>query len=68
MLDAPLLTAFVRAAEKAGPRDIAILNAAIELERTGIKAYDASAVGLLSAHIVTVAGAFRADIWRIATR
>ncbi len=62
LLGAPLLTAFVQAAEKAVPGDIAILNAAIELERAGIKAYDdAGATGLLSAHVATVAATFRAD-------
>src|SRR6185312_1203243 len=53
LLGAPILTAFVRAAEKAVPGDIAILNTAIELERAGIKAYDdAGATGLLSGHVL----------------
>lgn len=35
----PRMTSFVEAAEKADPGDIATLNAAVELERAGIKAY-----------------------------
>ena len=58
----PLMTTFVEAAEKADPGDIASLNAAIELERAGIKAYqDAAATGILSKEVLAIASGFAAD-------
>lgn len=58
----PLLTALVEAATTADATDLATLNAAIELERAGIKAYDdAAATGLLSGHLADVAARFRLD-------
>lgn len=59
----PLMTSFVKAAEQiADPADLASLNAAIELERAGIKAYtDAGATGLLSPALLHVASGFMAD-------
>jgi rubrerythrin len=57
-----LLSAFVSAAQNADPADMASLNAAIELERAGIKAYaDALATKLLSAPVAAVAAGFAAD-------
>jgi hypothetical protein len=51
-----------RAAQAADPADLQTLNAAIELERAGIKAYDdAAATGLLSAPVLAVALGFRSD-------
>jgi rubrerythrin len=58
----PLMTAFVDAADSLDPNDLAALNAAIELERAGIKAYtDAAATGLVSAPVLKVAQGFMAD-------
>ena len=58
----PLMTTFVEAAGAADPDDIAALNAAIELERAGIKAYlDAAGTKLLSAGVLEVAKGFIAD-------
>lgn len=59
----PLMTSLVQAAEKiTDPADLASLNAAIELERAGIKAYaDAGATGLLTPAILAVASGFMAD-------
>ena len=58
----PLMTRFVEAAQAADKNDLATLNAAIELERAGIKAYaDAAATGLLPAGILQVAKGFAAD-------
>jgi rubrerythrin len=59
----PLMTRFVEAAQNsADPADLQTLNAAIELERAGIKAYaDAAATGLLSAPVLLVAQGFVAD-------
>jgi rubrerythrin len=58
----PLMTAFVDAATNADPNDLAMLNAAIELERAGIKAYtDAAATGLVSPPVLKVAQGFIAD-------
>ena len=57
-----LMTAFVSAAQNADAGDLAMLNAAIELERAGIKAYDdAAATKLLSPGVLKVALGFRAD-------
>lgn len=57
-----LLRAFVDAAQGADPGDISTLNAAAELERAGIKAYqDAAATGLLSPGVIVVAKGFIAD-------
>ena len=57
-----LLSSFAAAAVLADPADIASLNAAIELERAGIKAYtDAAATKLLSPGVLAVAGGFIAD-------
>ena len=59
----PLMTRFVDAAQNAAdPDEIQTLNAAIQLERTGIKAYaDAAATGFLSAPLLQVAQGFIAD-------
>ncbi|GAC1406833.1 MAG: ferritin-like domain-containing protein [Candidatus Velthaea sp.] len=58
----PLMTSFVEAAAAADKNDIAALNAAIELERAGIKAYvDAAATGLISPGVLKVAQGFIAD-------
>lgn len=58
----PLLGSFVDAAQSAAPEDLATLDAAIELERAGIKAYaDAAATGLLSAPVLKIASGFSAD-------
>jgi len=58
----PRMTAFVEAAQKADPGDIATLNTAIELERAGIKAYqDAAATGILPQDVLAIAGGFMAD-------
>jgi rubrerythrin len=57
-----LMTRFVQAASVADADDIAALNAAIELERAGIKAYQvAAATKLLSAPVLAVCGRFVAD-------
>jgi hypothetical protein len=57
-----LLSSFAAAAVTADPADIATLNAAIELERAGIKAYvDAAGTKLLSPGILAVAAGFIAD-------
>jgi bacterioferritin (cytochrome b1) len=58
----PLMTRFVEAAQTADPNDIASLNAAIAIERAGIKAYtDAAGTGLLSKPVLAVASGFLAD-------
>ena len=58
----PLMTRLVDAATFADPADVAALNAQIELERAGIKAYaDAAATGLLDASLLAVAGRFASD-------
>jgi rubrerythrin len=58
----PLMTRFVEAAETADPSDIGALNAALALERAGVKAYtDAAATGLLSKPVLAVASGFLAD-------
>jgi len=58
----PLMTSFVEAAQGADPADLATLNAAIALERAGIKAYsDGAATGLLSKPVLAVASGFMAD-------
>ena len=58
----PLMTRLVDAATFADPADVAALNAQIELERAGIKAYaDAGATGLLSKPVLVLAGRFVAD-------
>ena len=58
----PLMTTFVEAAGTADPDDVAALNAAIELERAGIKAYqDAAGTGLLSAGVLNAAKGFMGD-------
>lgn len=57
-----LMTHLVEAAQSADAGDLATLNAAIELERAGIKAYDdAAATKLLSPGVLQVALGFRAD-------
>ncbi len=57
-----LLDRFVARAAAADPKDMATLNAAIELERAGIKAYDdAAATRLLSPGVLKVATLFRGD-------
>ncbi len=59
---AVLLDRFVARAENAAPGDIETLNAAIELERAGIKAYDdAAATNLLTPKILAVALLFKRD-------
>ncbi len=59
---AALLPAFARAAAAASPDDMGILNAALELERAAVKAYDdAAATKLLTAPVLAVALQFRAD-------
>jgi len=57
------MTRFVEAAQRtADPADLQTLNAAIELERAGIKAYaDAAQTGLLSPAVLAVAQGFVAD-------
>lgn len=61
LLGAPLLRELA-AASAAAPGDIQTLNAAIELERAGIAAYNAAAkTGFLKGRVLTVALAFRAD-------
>jgi rubrerythrin len=58
----PLMTRLVAAAENADPADLETLNAAIQLERAGIKAYnDAAATGLLTPPVLAVAQGFIAD-------
>jgi bacterioferritin (cytochrome b1) len=59
----PLMTRFVDAAQNgADPDDLQTLNAAIALERAGIKAYtDGAATGLLSAPVLAIAQGFIAD-------
>lgn len=62
LIGLPALRAFASAATRASDSDLSILNVAIELERAGIKAYqDASATGLLSAHVGAVAAGFMRD-------
>jgi hypothetical protein len=57
-----LLWSCAAAAAAADPADIATLNAAIEIERAGIKAYaDAAATHLLSPPVLALAGGFLAD-------
>jgi rubrerythrin len=59
---AVLLDRFVARAESAAPGDIETLNAAIELERAGIKAYDdAAETKLLTPKILSVALLFKRD-------
>jgi rubrerythrin len=46
----------------ASPKDVAVLNSAIPLERAGIKAYqDAASLGILSAPVLEVAKGFMTD-------
>jgi rubrerythrin len=62
LVGSSLLTSFVRAASTADPSDIDSLNAAIELELAGIKAYDdAAATRLLKPAVLKVALGFRRD-------
>jgi hypothetical protein len=57
-----LLASLAAAAQAATPADLSTLDAAIELERAGIKAYaDAAATGLLSPPVLAIATAFAAD-------
>ena len=57
-----LLDRFVARAENAAPSDIETLNAAIELERAGIKAYDdAASTKLLQPKVLALAMLFRRD-------
>jgi hypothetical protein len=57
-----LVSSFAAAAQSATPADIGTLNAALELERAGIKAYaDAAATGLLSPPVLKIALGFAAD-------
>lgn len=58
----PMLRSLADAAERADPGDIQTLNAAIELENAGIKAYtDAAATGLLTKSVLVVASSFKRD-------
>ena len=58
----PLMTTFVEAASAVDADDLGTLQAALELERAAIKAYqDGAATGLLSAPVLTVARGFIAD-------
>lgn len=58
----PLMTRLVNAAQGADPDDLQTLNAAIALERAGIKAYtDAAGTGLLTPAVLQVAQGFIAD-------
>jgi bacterioferritin (cytochrome b1) len=62
LVGVPLMTQLVEAATRADADDLASLNAQIELERAGIKAYaDAGATGLLDASLLAVAGRFATD-------
>lgn len=62
VIDGALLARLAVAATNADPADVATLNAAIELERAGIKAYtDGAASGLLSRPVADLAARFRAD-------
>jgi hypothetical protein len=62
LIGAPLLIQLADAAQAADPADIDSLNAAIALERAGIKAYaDAASTGLLSKPVLVLAGRFVAD-------
>jgi len=62
LVGVPLMTQLVEAATRAEIDDLASLNAQIELENAGIKAYaDARATGLLDAPLLTVAGRFASD-------
>jgi bacterioferritin (cytochrome b1) len=62
LVGVPLMTQLVQAAEGADLDDLATLDAQIELERAGIKAYaDAAATGLLDAPLLAVAGRFVSD-------
>lgn len=57
-----LLDRLVARAANADPHDVQTLNAAIELERAGIKAYDdAAATKLLSPKVLALALLFRRD-------
>jgi hypothetical protein len=57
-----LLASLADAATAATAADLSTLDAAIELERAGIKAYaDAAATGLLSPPVLAIANAFAAD-------
>ena len=59
---AVMLDRAVAQAETIVPGDLDALNAAIELERAGIKAYtDAAGTGLLTGHVAHVASLFRND-------
>ncbi len=58
----PLVSRFALAAAAADPSDLASLNAAVEIERAGIKAYtDALATGLLTPPVRVLAQRFIAD-------
>lgn len=58
----PLMSRFVEAAVRLDADDIDSLNAQIELERAGVKAYrDAQATGLLAPPVMEVAGRFASD-------
>ncbi len=62
LIGVSLLGELVAAATNIDPNDLATLNAAIELERGGIKAYeDAAATKLLSPAVLKAALGFRAD-------
>lgn len=63
VLSAPSLYArLVRAAGKADPADIKLLNTALSLERAAVKAYaDATATNVLSPSVLAVFNAFAAD-------
>jgi rubrerythrin len=62
LVGASLMREFVDAATGANPGDLQTLNAAIELENAGIKAYDdAAATKLLAPAVLSVALGFRAD-------
>ena len=59
---AVLLDRFVARAESAAPGDLDTLNAAIELERAGIKAYDdAASTKLLQPNVLALAMIFKRD-------
>lgn len=62
LVGVPLMTRLVEAAQGADIDDLSSLNAQIELERAGIKAYaDAAATGLLDAPLLAVAARFASD-------
>lgn len=57
-----LVALMAGAARAASPKDVAVLNSAIPLERAGIKAYqDAASLGILSAPVLEVAKGFMTD-------